>query len=131
MHASLSIDRELVQSPELLGIHRCAVAEQFVGQELLAVTPPNREPGAWFWVREALNSQAEVDYVIAPKARPVPIEVKSGASARLKSLRSILESHPESGNGYRLYEGKADKGVDGIIHLPLYYTNRVSQDETP
>ena len=65
-----------VQKPDLLGVHRGAVAEQFAGQELMACTPPNREPGLWFWTREALNSQAEIDYVIAPKGIPVPIEVK-------------------------------------------------------
>ena len=121
MHAGLRIDREIVQSPELLGIHRGAVAEQFVGQELLATTTPYNEPGLWFWNREALNSQAEVDFVIAPKATLIPIEVKSGASGRLKSLRSFLDSHPNSDIGYRLYEGRMEKGADGIVHLPLYF----------
>jgi predicted AAA+ superfamily ATPase len=126
MHASLNIEKELVQKPELLGVHRGAVAEQFVGQELLACTPPNREPGLWFWAREALNSQAEIDYVIAPQSRPIPIEVKSGGSGRLKSLRSFMDSHPKCEIGYRLYDGKAEKGEDRINHLPLYFAGLLS-----
>lgn len=46
MHASLNIEKEKEQRPELLGVHRGAVAEQFVGREFLACTPPNREPDA-------------------------------------------------------------------------------------
>ncbi|MEO7958889.1 MAG: hypothetical protein ABIW76_19585 [Fibrobacteria bacterium] len=85
--------------------------------------------GIWFWVREALNSQAEVDYVIAPKANPIPIEVKSGATGLLRSLRSYMQAHPSSTTGYRLFEGKAEKGTDGIIDLPLYLAQTLGQLE--
>jgi predicted AAA+ superfamily ATPase len=119
MHAALRIDAQLVQEPDLLAVHRGAVAEQFVAQELLACAPPDQEPSLYFWSREALNSQAEVDYLIASGSAPLPIEVKSGASGTLKSLRLFLDSHPRCPRGVRLYGGAALK-EEKILHLPLY-----------
>jgi hypothetical protein len=118
-HASLGIDAELVQNPDLLAIHRGAVAEQFVAQELLATAPPDHPSDLHFWVREATNSQAEVDYLVALGSKVVPVEVKSGATGRLKSLRSFLSSHPRSPVGVRLHAGAPLREAD-ILHLPLY-----------
>lgn len=119
MHASLQIDSQLVQEPDLLAVHRGAVAEQFVAQELLACSPPDQEPELYFWAREALNSQAEVDYIIASGSFPVPIEVKSGASGTLKSLRLFMDTHPHLPLGVRLYGGVAIR-EGNILHLPVY-----------
>lgn len=119
MHASLQIDAQLVQEPDLLAVHRGAVAEQFVAQELLACAPPDQEAELYFWSREALSSQAEVDYLIAAGSRILPIEVKAGASGTLKSLRIFLDSHPRSPAGVRLYGGKPLR-EGPIMHLPLY-----------
>lgn len=126
VHASLGIDAELVQNPDLLAIHRGAIAEQFVAQELLANAPPDHPPDLHFWVREARNSQAEVDFLVAAGSRVVPIEVKSGASGRLKSLRSFLSSHPGSPFGARLHAGQAQREAD-VLHLPLYAAGRVPE----
>jgi len=124
MHASLQIDIQLVQEPDLLAIHRGAVAEQFVAQELLAATPFGQAGELFFWVREALNSQAEVDFLVAHKSCVVPIEVKSGAAGSLKSLRSFLDSHSASPRGVRLYAGMPVRAQD-VDHLPLYMAGLV------
>jgi len=124
MHAALRIEASLVQEPDLLAVHRGAVAEQFVAQELIACGPSNREPELFFWTREALNSQAEVDYLVAAGSKVVPIEVKSGASGSLKSLRLFLDSHPNSKFGVRLHGGAA-LVEDRIMHLPLYAAGSV------
>ncbi len=132
MHASLQIEAQLVQEPDLLAIQRGAVAEQFVAQELLACAPPDEDPTLYFWSREVPASQAEVDYLIPSGRFVLPIEVKSGASGTLKSLRIFLSSHPGSPIGVRLYGGEAFreewKGEElggeelkkSIWHLPLY-----------
>jgi uncharacterized protein len=124
MHASLNIDAQLVQEADLLGVHRGAVAEQFVAQELIACAPPDQEPELCFWAREALNSQAEVDYLIAWGSKVLPIEVKAGATGTLKSLHSFLDSHPNSPIGVRLYSGEVLKD-EKVIHLPLYWAGAV------
>lgn len=119
MHAALQIDAQLVQEPDLLAIHRGAVAEQFVAQELLAAAPPDREGELYFWTREALNSQAEVDFLVSTGSHVLPVEVKSGASGTLKSLQSFLNSHPACPIGVRLYTG-TPMTEDRLLHLPLY-----------
>jgi hypothetical protein len=124
MHAALQIDAKWVQEPDLLAIHRGAVAEQFVAQEIIACGPPDREPELFFWVREALNSQAEVDYLLAVGSQVIPIEVKAGAAGSLKSLRSFLASHPHSPLGVRLYGGTTH-AEERVLHLPLYAAGAV------
>jgi hypothetical protein len=119
MHAALQIDAQFVQEPDLLAIHRGAVAEQFVAQELLACGPAEREPELYFWIREALNSQAEVDFLLAIGSMVLPIEIKSGSSGSLKSLRLFLASHPQSRLGIRLYGGLHLREAS-LCHLPLY-----------
>ncbi len=119
MHAALRIDAELVQQPNLLAIHRGAVAEQFAAQELLACGPPDREPELYFWAREQRNSQAEVDFLVAAGSKVLPVEIKSGSSGSLKSLHLFLDSHRHSPLGVRLYDGPHQR-EERILHLPLY-----------
>ncbi|HEU4419179.1 MAG TPA: DUF4143 domain-containing protein, partial [Planctomycetota bacterium] len=66
------------------------LAEQFVGQELRACRPFDQEPALFTWVREAKNSNAEVDYVLQVGPRVVPVEVKAGAPGRLRSLHVMI-----------------------------------------
>lgn len=95
------------------------LAEQFVGQEL--VTATNRE--VYYWSREARNSEAEIDYLITSNGNIIPIEVKSGASGRLKSLHLLLKENPSIPQGYILSE--APFGVipeQKLRYVPIYYT---------
>jgi predicted AAA+ superfamily ATPase len=124
MHAALQIDAQLVQEPDLLAIHRGAVAEQFVAQELLSSTPQERESELYFWVREANNSQSEVDFLVPVNGKVLPIEVKSGTAGTLKSLQIFLNSHPGSTRGIRLFTGMP-MPTEKILHLPLYLAGKV------
>jgi predicted AAA+ superfamily ATPase len=119
LHAALRIDAELVSQPDLLGVHRGAAAEQFVAQELLAATPSNQEPELSFWVREALNSQAEVDFLLPVESHVIPIEVKAGSTGSLKSLHLFLESHPATPYGIRLHSAPGHT-EPRLRHIPLY-----------
>jgi len=65
------------------------LAEQFVGQEIMAYTDPRLEEKLYFWMRE--KGDAEVDYLISHQNRVIPIEVKSGKTGKLKSLHVFLE----------------------------------------
>lgn len=55
-------------------------------KEISACRPFNQEPALFTWIREAKNSNAEVDYVLQVGTRIVPVEVKAGATGRLRSL---------------------------------------------
>ena len=89
------LDIETTFSKDILNINAGALAEQFVGQELLAYQDVYQRPSLYYWAREARNSNAEVDYLIAHKATPVPIEVKSGKTGRLRSMHIYLDKYKE------------------------------------
>lgn len=72
-------------------INKGAIAEQYVGLELLKSSSFYRQENLYFWHREAKSSNAEVDYVIQQKGNIIPIEVKSGKKGSMQSLFLFLE----------------------------------------
>jgi len=82
---------EVLRERDLLNTYNGALAEQFVAQEL-AASFGGDEPH--WWKRDARNAQAEVDFMVALDGRVQPIEVKSGAAGRLKSLHQLLKEYP-------------------------------------
>lgn len=89
--AQVGIDAATVAAePELTLVNDGQLAEQLVGQQLRACRPFNQEPTLFTWVREAKSSNAEVDYVIQVGSRIVPVEVKAGATGRLRSLHMMV-----------------------------------------
>jgi len=97
------------------------MAEQFVGQELLA---NNKE--VYYWSRNAKSSNAEVDYLVSHNGNIVPIEVKSGSKGRLKSLLLLLESFPNVEKSYVFNEGKfLDQSDEKIKFRALYFVGAV------
>lgn len=95
-----------------------ALAEQFVGQELLALQTMNDEPHLFFWCREAKNSQAEVDYVLQLNNAIVPIEVKAGSTGRLKSLHIFMEEKA-SACGVRIW-AQPPSFENNTMSIPFY-----------
>ncbi len=87
------ISDEILIENNLLNVYSGAVAEQFVGQELIAYQEYYKEPSIYYWEREAKGSTAEVDYIIQIGSKVFPIEVKAGKTGRLKSLHIYLEKY--------------------------------------
>lgn len=80
---------------ELTTLYEGALAEQFVGQELMAASPCWQHNQLFYWRRDAVNASAEVDYLIVNSGQPCPVEVKSAKKGRLKSLHLFRETyHP-------------------------------------
>ena len=71
-------------------INKGAIAEQFAGLELIKNSSPYMPANLYFWTREKDKSQAEVDYVIQKQEQIIPIEVKSGKSGSMQSMRLFL-----------------------------------------
>lgn len=71
-------------------INKGAIAEQFVGLELLKSFSCYRPENLYFWHREAKSSNAEVDYIIGQNEKILPIEVKSGKKGSMQSLFLFL-----------------------------------------
>jgi len=80
----------VINQPDLTLVNEGQLAEQLVGQELRACRPFNQEPALFTWVREAKNSNAEVDYVLQVGTRIIPVEVKAGATGRLRSVHMMV-----------------------------------------
>ncbi len=115
--SGMPVDLEY-QNSELLNIYRGAMAEQFVGQEMLV----SRKEDLYYWARRAKSSSAEVDYVSVINGKIYPVEVKSGSAGRLKSLHLFLKDYKNSKMGIvfssRPYQEMPEKN---ILFLPLYF----------
>lgn len=83
-------------------------------------------------MRDARNSQAEVDFVIRYKSHLLPIEVKTGANSKLRSLHLFMEESKEN-IALRLWNGPMTSDVitrsDGrpftLYNIPLYYAGHL------
>ncbi|MBS0606956.1 MAG: ATP-binding protein [Verrucomicrobia bacterium] len=115
---TLQVDPEQMLSNPLSQIHRGALAEQFVGQELIAYGDCYRQDSLYFWEREKHSSSAEVDYVITVGQSIVPVEVKAGAQGHLKSLNQFM-IEKKSKIGIRISEQPLLL-KDQILSIPFY-----------
>ena len=118
MHAMNGIYSETVRKKDLTAIFNGAVAEQFVGQELLALSNCFIKSKLYYWGRESKNSNAEVDFLTIMNEKIIPIEVKSGKKGTLKSLLSFLSAY-EANQGIKISQTEYKNETD-LLSLPLY-----------
>jgi len=118
LHNAANIYQETVLEKDLASIFKGAVAEQFVGQELAAYHDYYRKPELYYWAREARNSSAEIDYIFENNANIIPVEVKSGALGKLKSLKMYMEKY-QPVESLKISQNTYDKSI-GITSLPFY-----------
>lgn len=110
-------------------INKGQIAENFVGQELLAYSNPNERQHLYSWSRETRGSNAEVDYLTTYNNNIIPIEVKSGHGAGLQSMRKFLESH-QSHSPYGIRFSVHNYSVFDSIHsYPLYAVAGTIEEE--
>jgi predicted AAA+ superfamily ATPase len=88
--ASRMCGLDLVGVEDLITVNEGALAEQFVGQQLLSAAPPFEDPRLFYWMREARNANAELDYVISRGLDILPVEVKAGKTGTLRSMFQFL-----------------------------------------
>ena len=104
----------LVGAEELLAVHEGALAEQFVGQQLLAAAPPFENLRLFYWAREARNANAEVDFVVGWQRDVLPVEVKAGKTGTLRSVFQFLREKRRR-RAVRFHTGPP---VLETVHLP-------------
>lgn len=112
--------RDILAARDLGTIFQGAVAEQFVGQELLAAggTEDNH---VYYWSRADQRGNAEVDYLLVRQGTIHPVEVKSGAAGRLRSVHQFLLEHPTTPFGIAFSPMAHAKHLDGrILFVPIY-----------
>lgn len=81
---------ELTSIQEIDLINKGGIAEQVAGQLLRTIGPFYQEPLLYYWINPCKDSSAEIDYVIQHGSKVVPIEVKAGATGKLKSLHRFM-----------------------------------------
>jgi predicted AAA+ superfamily ATPase len=127
---------DLVRAEELIAVNAGALAEQFVGQQLLCAAPPFEDPQLFYWAREARNANAEVDFVIGRGQDILPVEVKAGKTGTLRSLfQFLLEKQRE--RAVRIHLGRLAReaielpGAEGktvqLLSLPLYLAGQMDR----
>lgn len=103
---------------DLLDVYRGAMAEQFVGQELMV----SQGADIYYWSREAKGSSAEVDYLVVVDGSIYGVEVKSGPAGRLRSLHVLLNSYSNCAGG-RVFSSApyTELPEQKLIFAPLYF----------
>jgi len=89
-----------------------------VGQELLSAG----QGELYYWARDAKSSSAEVDYLLDKDGGIHPVEVKSGASGRLRSLHMLLKKYPHCPSGYVFSCAHYSEIIEQkLVFVPIYY----------
>ena len=129
---SAGLQKELFGIKDISESWKGKIAEHIVAQELLSLSAKVSEK-RYFWVREAKNSQAEIDFIFQYGGQLIPIEVKSGNCSTLKSLHSFMESstqdiairfwnNPVTNDLITLPSGKKYT----LHNLPFYYAGQLT-----
>jgi hypothetical protein len=108
-------------------VNKGGIAELHMGLELIKNSSCYSKPELYYWQREALNSQAEVDYVIQQQEDIIPIEVKAGTKGAMQSMYIFMK------------EKKAKKGIrcslenfseyENIEVVPLYAVGNIYRSQ--
>jgi hypothetical protein len=125
-----NIQSEYVGLKDLSGLYRGKIAEQIVGQNIIANVAHMEQP-LFYWAKEKPQGSAEVDFCLVYEGKILGVEVKSGHSAKLKSLMSFGASVSGS-KLIRIYGGPFKKEkISGsgreydLLSLPFYLINRI------
>lgn len=106
-------------------VNKGSIAELFVGLELLKTSDCYQKTSLYYWHRDALNSQAEVDYVVQQGDQLVPIEVKAGTKGAMRSMwRFMDEKNAARGIRLSLEPFGTYQNVDAI---PLYAVEHIAR----
>lgn len=123
--------KELFGSGNIDSVYQGKIAEHIVGQELLACQSSPLYK-LHFWIREKKQSNAEVDFLIQYEDILVPVEVKSGATGRLRSLHQFMD-RTQHKYAVRIYSGQLEvnriKTLTGknftLLNLPFYLAGSI------
>lgn len=108
----------LLLDTEYAFANRGAIAEIFVGLEMVKNGDPYRQAELYYWHREAKGSNAEVDYVVQRGTDIVPIEVKSGRRGAMQSLFQFI-TEKQSAHGIRI-SAENFGALEKVELWPLY-----------
>ena len=127
---SLGLRSEILPADNFSAVNRGALAEIFVGLELLKVASCYKPQQLFCWQRSASpgsqRGNAQVDFIVQKGTNIIPIEVKSGTQGGMQSLRLFMkEKCIETGVRTSLENFGHNEGID---IYPLYAIGNVARD---
>ena len=133
MNYASDIQTELFSLDDLNDYYKGFVVNHCVTQELIARNlQPSYRP--LFWIRENTNASAEVDLTYKWHQLLLPIEVKSGAKGRLRSLHEYMDIAPHDlairflGNQLSLENSKTRNGKTfKLLNIPYFAVSQLDK----
>ncbi|MBI2411560.1 MAG: ATP-binding protein [Candidatus Kerfeldbacteria bacterium] len=124
------IQAQYVHLKDLHEFYRGRIAEQVVGQQLIA--QGMHEPLAlYYWGKSKMESSAELDFCFAYQGSIVGLEVKSGSAMKLRSLHRFAEETAEhqlvrvSREPLQMQDMRIAGKVYQLLSVPFYLTPRL------
>lgn len=115
-------------------VNKGPMAEMLVGLELLHYRSPNLRHDLFYWVRQAKNSLAEIDYLLSRDMQVLPLEVKAGVQGGMKSLWDFMRDKKlsqaircslEDFGHFDYIDSKAENAVRHVEIVPLYAISQI------
>lgn len=116
-------------------VNKGPMAEMLAGLELLHYRSPNLRHDLFYWVRQAKNSLAEIDYLLSRDMKVLPLEVKAGVQGGMKSLWDFMRDKKlsqaircslEDFGHFDYIDPKADNAVRHVEIVPLYAISQIN-----
>lgn len=117
-------------------VNKGPMAEMLAGLELLHYLSPNLHHELFYWVRQAKNATAEVDYILPLNMEVLPVEVKAGVQGGMKSLWDFMREKKlsqavrcslENFGQFDYVDPKADNAVRHVTIVPLYAISQMKR----
>ncbi|MDR1343448.1 MAG: ATP-binding protein [Prevotellaceae bacterium] len=119
---------QIFTSNDFKAINRGALAEIFVGLELLKNSSCYSPIALYYWQREKPQGSAQVDFLIQKGEKIVPIEVKAGTQGAMQSLRWFMKEKNVAKGARASLENFAH--YEDIDVYPMYaISNLIKSDE--
>lgn len=133
LNYAAGLQAQYFSNKDIHSFYHGILAEHIVAQEMMtADSLVLKKP--LFWVREAKQSNAEVDALIQFREFAIPVEVKAGKTGTLRSLHTFIDSAPHD-MAVRLYSGplevttqKTPKGTAyRLLNMPYFLAAKVPE----
>jgi predicted AAA+ superfamily ATPase len=127
----LGIQADMIGIKDLSDFMRGKIVQHIVSQEMISSKMQfNYKP--FFWVREQLNANAEIDLILNYKNKIYPIEIKSGTKGRLRSLMQFMDESTLdigirlSANYFSKEEAKTIKQKEfTLLNIPYFHAAKL------
>ena len=119
-------------------VNKGPMAEMLAGLELLHYLTPNLHHDLYYWVRQAKNSTAEIDYLLSRDMKVLPFEVKAGVQGGMKSLWDFMREKKldqavrcslENFGKFDYVDAEAEGAIRHVEVYPLYALSQFVKGE--